>query len=83
MRSRVLFSGMPQHDRKIWGCVSKPDKHEMEERINKLYKPAELEAAQKALVNSARIINYHEASRILVALHKLGFRIVHVGSDDK
>lgn len=54
----------------------------MKERVNKLYKPAELVAAQKALVKSAPMIDYHEASHILVMLHKFGFRIVYVGETE-
>jgi hypothetical protein len=53
------------------------------ERVNRLYKPAELVAAQKALVGSAfGKLNNHEASRVLIELHKLGFRVVHVGKDE-
>lgn len=51
----------------------------MTERIHKLYKSVELVAAQKALVETALQIDHHKANRILVELHKLGFRVVYVG----
>ena len=52
----------------------------MAERVNKLYKPAELVAAQQALMhNGFHDFDPNDASAIIIALHKLGFRIVHVG----
>jgi len=50
----------------------------MIERVNKLYKPAELAAAQKAIVSAVGATPW-EASRILIRLHESGFRVVHVG----
>lgn len=48
--------------------------------INKLYKPSELIAAQQALMhNGFHDFDPNDASAIIVALHKLGFRIVYVG----
>lgn len=51
----------------------------MTERVNRLYKPAELVAAQNALLEAAPTIDRHEANRILISLHGLGFRVVYVG----
>lgn len=51
-----------------------------ERRINKLYRPAELIAAQQALMhNGFHDFDPNDASAIIIALHKLGFRIVYVG----
>lgn len=49
-------------------------------RIGKAYKPAELEAAVKALSNN-RYHSFHrnDARAIVGALHELGFRIIHTG----
>lgn len=52
----------------------------MAERVNKLYKPAEIVAAQQALMhNGFHDFDPNDASAIIIALHKLGFRIVYVG----
>jgi hypothetical protein len=46
----------------------------------KLYTPAELVNAQRALMhNGFHDFDPHDASAIIIALHKLGFRIVYVG----
>jgi hypothetical protein len=49
--------------------------------VNKLYSPAELVAAQKALLEAdgACVVTPHIANRIIIELHKRGFRIVYVG----
>jgi hypothetical protein len=51
------------------------------EKINKLYKPDELIAAQKVLNKIGKYPNtvqltFEDASAILVALHKEGWRLV-------
>lgn len=52
----------------------------MPERVNKFYKPAELVAAQQALMrNGFHDFDPDDASAIIIALHKLGFRIAYVG----
>ena len=54
----------------------------MRERVNQLYKPAELVAAQQALMhNGFHDFDPHDASAIIIALHKLGFRVVRVGKE--
>lgn len=54
----------------------------MKRPIAKTYKPAELEAAVTALCNN-QYHNFHpnDARGIVIALRKLGYRIVHVGED--
>lgn len=51
--------------------------------VAKTYKPAELEAAVAVLCSNP-YHNFHpnDARGIVIALHKLGFRIVHVGTID-
>lgn len=52
----------------------------MTERINKLYKAAELRAAIAALQNNSfHNFSASEARGIVVALHQLGFRVVYAG----
>lgn len=49
----------------------------MSEKINKLYKPAELEAAIEVLTNNTyRNFDWNDAAEIVKALHLKGFRIV-------
>lgn len=50
----------------------------MTERIDILYRPNELVEAQQILLKVIPTIDPHEASRILIELHKLGYRIVKV-----
>jgi len=47
----------------------------MAEKINKLYKPKELEEAQHILKEHSSL-NFHECSNLLIALHKAGWRLV-------
>lgn len=50
----------------------------MKQRVNKTYKPAELTAAIAALQNNAYLcFNEADAHGIIIALHTLGYRIVH------
>jgi hypothetical protein len=49
----------------------------MAERINKLYKPAELQAAIDALCgNQHRPFSEWDAQQLLKALHRMGWRLV-------
>lgn len=52
----------------------------MGERINKLYKPYEL-AAAVAVLQENKFHDFHEddARAVVMALHKLGYRIVYAG----
>ncbi len=47
----------------------------MSERINKHYKPSELEAAINALYNESHL-NYDDAKAILKQLYSAGWRLV-------
>lgn len=51
----------------------------MKERINKLYKPAELEAAI-ALLQSTEF-EYYTSEQILIDWHKMGWRLVRVDDE--
>lgn len=51
----------------------------MKERINKLYKPAELEAAI-ALLQSTEFENY-TSEQILIDWHKMGWRLVRIDDE--
>lgn len=55
----------------------------MKRTIAKTYKPAELEAAIAVLCKNS-YHNFHEgdARGIVIALHQLGYRIVHTGAVD-
>lgn len=54
----------------------------MNERVNRTYKAAELVAAQQALMhNGFHDFNPDDASAIIIALFKLGFRIVKVNDE--
>ena len=49
----------------------------MSEKINKLYKPAELEEAIEILSRNLFVEDaYKDAKTILIALHKAGWRLV-------
>lgn len=53
----------------------------MKKNISSLYKPDELIAAQKILVSSGKCpgvpqLNFEDASSLLIALHKQGWRLV-------
>lgn len=50
----------------------------MTERINKLYRPAELQAAIVALQEASPALDEVEARATVVKLHALGYRIVKV-----
>lgn len=51
----------------------------MKERINKLYKPAELEAAIK-LLKATEFENY-TSEQILIDWHKMGWRLVRIDNE--